>query len=584
MLTNKKREFLYAMSAFGPNLIMTMLMAYYLNAMNPDSLRESINLWAWAPVAIVSTSAFAALWTIGRVFNSVIDIPVASMLDRMKNRYARIRLPILIAFVPIVLSTIALCLPISMEPGSIINTVQFFVMIIIFFLAYTMLLVAFYASLSTVCKDRKQRARIAFYKSFIDTVQYALAYAATPGILSALKNTDLNVMHVTLFMTPLLCTILIPVIMSFGKKAKAAALGEGLGLAAAPIVVAPAAAVEAAEIPVVAEAPAVTPEVQAIEAGGKKAKKKLFDDTPEQGDEKVQKVGIFKSIGFVLSNRAFWPWCLVAFIYFMGLQLFLTSQNALISGVLYLDTTWAMILNIAAFGPVPVMLWLYNKLLKKKGIRFSFQVALLCFGVGIGCFSLGSAYFFPNDIWPRIVINMIGGTISSFAIGAFFMMPVMISSQVGAVDRKVTKRNNSGMYFAGQGICMGIGASISTGLIWELGLKKLGDLPPVKTIFDVTHVDYVKNILGGWDKVETIRDFYTIPLGGFIAPFVVTALCLIAFGVAFLLPKSYDTKTIGKLFDKNYVPDAEDIADAEVAEETAAESVEPAAGQPTEQA
>ena len=39
------------------------------------------------------------------------------------------------------------------------------------------------------------------------------------------------------------------------------------------------------------------------------------------------------------------------------------------------------ILNTCAFAPVPVMLYLFNKLKAKKGTRFTYQTCLICFAI-----------------------------------------------------------------------------------------------------------------------------------------------------------------------------------------------------------
>ncbi|MCL2720026.1 MAG: MFS transporter [Treponema sp.] len=499
MLINKRREFLYALSVFGPNIIFTMLMAYFTSAVDPRNLEVNKELWAWSQPdgsfePIVFTAIFGILFTISRIFDALITVPLASKLDGMKNKYTRLRLPILIAVVPLIASVVALCIPLTLAPNSHLNTFWFFAVLIVFFTAYTLAMVAFYSGLSSICKDRSQRARVSFFKSFIDTVQYALAYALIPLILSSLKGTGLNIMHLILMSSPLILTLFIPVIMSKGQK-------------------------DTEVNPVNSEA---------------------------EQDTQEKKPGIISSLKFVVTNKAFWSWMLVAFVYFTGLQLFLTMQNELISGVLLLTPVFAALLNAAAFGPVPIMLYFYNKIMKRKGIRFALQASLFSFAVGIICFSMGSAMFFPNSIVPRIVINAIGATVSSFSIGAFFMMVLMIPSQVAAVELKVVKRRNSAMYFAGQGIVVGTAGAIATGVL-ATTLRSLDKI-------------YLSTSMIGADGIM----YDNIPLGGFIAPFIVAFLSLVAFCAAFLMPKSYDTKTIGKLFDSNYVPDSEDLADSEI--------------------
>jgi len=126
------------------------------------------------------------------------------------------------------------------------------------------------------------------------------------------------------------------------------------------------------------------------------------------------------------------------------------------------------------------------------------------------------------------------------------MMVLMVPSQVAAVELKVMKRRNSAMYFAGQGIVIGVAGAIATGILADTALRGIGEISVATTLLE--------------------SGAYNIPLGGFLAPFIVAFLCLLAFFTAFLMPKSYDTKTIGKLFDTNYIPDSEDLADSEIVE------------------
>ena len=78
--------------------------------------------------------------------------------------------------------------------------------------------------------------------------------------------------------------------------------------------------------------------------------------TPEKN------VGIGESIVLTFKSRPFAKWLIVNCITFFGLQMFLVSQNALISGVMNLGAGWAALLNTCAFAPVPLMLFIFNKL------------------------------------------------------------------------------------------------------------------------------------------------------------------------------------------------------------------------------
>ncbi|MCL2860789.1 MAG: MFS transporter [Firmicutes bacterium] len=556
MLKNKKREFLYMLGYFGPGVIFNLILAYFLSAVNPIFLNVDIEIWSWGsgPThALVVTAVFGILFTISRVFDALIDVPVAKKLDKMTDKYKRLRLPILIAIVPSFIGVAMLCLPLLFRNnpadittgGQVGNTIWFVFGLIIFFTSFTLTQIAFQAGIANISKDRKQRVRMSYFKSFIDTVQFALVFALTPLILTAFRGTGLNVMHLILMMSPLLLTLLIPVIMSRGHKGY-----DGFANIdnVTPIVTDAGTTSNESETQEIEEAPIMAAATESIETtvpigavSGSTATMASVEAIPEKKNFLVE---IFSSVKFVITNKAYWPWMLAAFIYFTALQLFLSTQNELISSVLQLGAGHAALLNSMAFGPVPIMLYFYNKLMRRKGIRFALQVSFLTFAIGIVCFSLGSAVFFPYSIGPRLIINALGAATSSFSIGAFFMMLLMIPSQVAAVELKVAKRRNSAMYFAGQGIVIGIAGALATGFIADFILR---------------------NIIGGIyvPGTETL-ELGAVPMGAFIAPFIVAALCLIAISVTFLMPKSYDVKTIGKLFDKNYVPTKEDLTDIEI--------------------
>ncbi len=477
MLNKRWKEILYAFSAFGPNLVMIAMMAYFTDAVDPTFMIEShssaLPSMSFNSTIIVAPILFGILWTIGRVFDGFIDVPFASLTDKMKNKYARVTMPILIGVIPMILGAVLMCVPIVRTAGSesIINTVWFFVMGIIFFAFYTLTLIAFYGSLSSVCTDHAQRKRISFFKSFFDTVAYALVYA----VLNLIISPNFNILSLLMCLSPLMLTILIPVFLF------------------------------------------------------RKADKRIDTDkedaaaNPDAVEVKEEKAGVLSSLALVFTNKKFLSWLAVNCISFFGLQLFLAAQNVLVVSVLGIDKVWMTLLNTAAFGPVPLTLILFNRAIKKRGVRFAAKTAMLSFAVGILGFFFGSQLFWGSNLIPKLVFASVGGTISSYAIGAFFSMPVMITSQVGAVDREVTGKSNSGMYFAGQALATTVFGALSTGIVYAF----LKQLP----------------VIGGSEATE-------LKLGSLLVPIIVSVCCLIAFGFAFLMPKNFDKEHIGDYFVK----------------------------------
>jgi len=202
--------------------------------------------------------------------------------------------------------------------------------------------------------------------------------------------------------------------------------------------------------------------------------------------------------------------------------MFLSSQNALISGVMNLGAGWAAVLNTCAFAPVPIMLFLFYKLFKKKGIRFAYQLCLLLFAVAILSFNIGSEYFFPHSIMPRIIIGCVGGMFGSFAIGAFFAMPYIVPSQISAMEIKLTGKDHTAMYFATQALTTSIVGAVATGLVYEY--VKGFQLPKVI------------------EGVEIAGEFWRS--GVSLVPLIVSVMCIAGALICFKMPKHYTEEVI----------------------------------------
>ena len=459
-LNKRWKEVLFAATGFGPNLLMVLMMAYFTDAVIPTGLKADLGFWSYGNVTtvLVSVIVFPILWTIGRVFDGIVDVPLAAFTDNLKNKTGKRWIAIVIAVVPMILSFILCWIPIfGRTPdlslaAQIGNSIWIFFWSIVFFASYTLALITFYGALSDVCEDQTQRARVSAYKSVFDTISYALVYAAIPAIFKAV---GLPIWQVALYGSPLMLSILIPIFMQ--RK---------------------------------------TDEVPSFAAGEDKA------------------VPIGTSIKLTLESKPFMKWTLVNCVAFFGLQMFLVAQNTLISGVMNLGAGWAAVLNTCAFAPVPLMLYLFNRLRKKVGVRPVFQSALLSFGLCIFSFCLGSQWFWGDQVMPKLIIGAIGGIIGSWGIGAFFMMPYLIPTSIASVEEEVTGKNHSAMYFAIQALATSIVGAIASSLVYNY--LKLWVAPEAN---------------GGWK------------FGVSMVPFVVFVACIAGFFFCFLMPKRYTART-----------------------------------------
>lgn len=459
-LDRRWKEFVFAASGFGPNIMMVFLMAYFTNAVYPVALTANKAEWSVTGYTLIFPAIWGLLWALGRVFDGVIDIPLAHLTDNLRTRWGNRRPTIVVSFLPMVIGYLLMWTPAEYAENSVLNTVWIIVWGLLFFASYTMCLLAFYGSLSTMCKDEAQRVRVSSFKAFFDTVGYSLVYALVPVFLGK----GINIRTVALCGIPLMLTMLIPLLM--------------------------------------------------IKEGAK------YGD-PVQNTPKIP---FWENLKIVLKNKAFLKWLAVNCCVFFGLQIFLAAQNALISGWMELGATYAAIMNTAAFAPVPLTLFLFYKILRKKGMRFAIQSSFLVFAVAVLGFIVGGKIFWPDNVTAQVVIGCIGGVISSYSIGAFFAMPYIVPTQLAAVELELTGKNRSASYFAMQALFTSVASAISIGVIYE----------------------YIKGATA--DQLFGIAAPAGEPfkLGLMFVPIIVCVMCVAGWALAFKMQKTYTKEIVAK--------------------------------------
>lgn len=484
-LDKKWKEFLFAFSGFGPNFLMILMGSYFSDALNPSALESGEQFQSIMPgVCFILPAAFPILYAISKIFDGIIDIPFAHITDTLSTKWGRRRPAIAVCTVPMIISFILCWIPVGGVDNPLLNTIWVTVFSLIFFASYTMCLIAFYGSLSTACVDESQRLRVSGYKSFFDTICYCVVYALVPVILSAAK---IQIDTLVFICVPLMLTMIIPLFLI--KE------GEKYGY-------------------------------------------------PENNGMNPQKVTFGESIRLTFKNRVFRRWLYVNCCTFFGLNMFLASMNGLIIGGMGLNGFQMAILNTCAFGPVPVMLYLFNKAKARFGIRATYQSCLLLFAVAIMSFFIGSRYVMgEGNITAKMIVGMIGSVCGSWSIGAFFMMPYLVPAQISSVEEKLTGKNHSAMYFAGNAVATSVVGAISGNLVYEYA----------KNIFFANGQGFTWAEAG--DNLSASETAYlalfgvegtseqvaanVFNFGNLMVPFIVVIACVLGFFIAFKLPKNF---------------------------------------------
>lgn len=481
-LNKKWKEFLYAFSGFGPNFLMILMGAYFTDAMNPAAMgdHQAVQTIA-AGVCFISPAIFPILFAIGKAFDGIIDIPFAHIADTLSTKFGRTRPVIAVCFLPMVLAYAMLWIPIGGAERQMLNTIWIFIWCIVFFSSYTMSLISYYGSLSTVCVDEPQRLRVSGYKAFFDTISYCLVYALVPVILQGI---GLHIDKFAFVSLPLMLTMLVPMFL--------------------------------------------------IKEGAKYG-------YPENRGEIPQKISLGESLKLTFKNRIFLSWTAVNCCTYFGLQMFLVGMNAMFIGGMGFNGLEMAVANTCAFGPVPVMLYFFNKLKAKKGVRFTYQSCLLAFAVAILSFFFASTFITGGNKPVQMAIACTGSVVGSWAIGSFFMMPYLATSQISSVEEQLTGKNHAAMYFAANAVTKSIVGAISGSLIYE-SIKNLFTTKSGGMVW-ASGTKEAAALLG-------VAENEAFNFGTLIVPFIVCAVCVIGYFLAFKMPKDFSAPIVAKEFKR----------------------------------
>lgn len=167
-----------------------------------------IESWTYLNKTLVVAGLWAFLRFIAKAFDGLIDLPLAAFADKLNTRFGRRKTAILIGLIPTVISYCLFLVP--LDPfESILNTVWFGGLLIIFYACYTLTMLTYYATFSEVCENESDALFLSNSKSICDVVYFSLSFALIPVFVSL----GVNIRVVSLIFLPLVLSMLIPFFM-----------------------------------------------------------------------------------------------------------------------------------------------------------------------------------------------------------------------------------------------------------------------------------------------------------------------------------------------------------------------------------
>ncbi len=414
-LKNKKELILYAISPFGLHILNIIVSTYLINSFLVDNYVTDAEQWIYSDYTVVSVVLFAILVTFSKIIANIVDVPIAIGVDKIKSHYGRRRPAILIGLIITFSTFVLLMVPISQTPESIGNTIWFSLLLFAFYISYVMTLVSYYATFSEITKDEKDFAILTKFKISIDAFSFLLAYTLVPIFISF----GYTVRGVAFLALPLSLMMIIPLFMIKEKSS--------------------------------------LPQDSMIED--------YKEEEIDISKERYRKLGIRKSFLMIFKNKVFVIWIIIFTFLQISLQLFMVSETVYFSGSLFFNGFKIALITLCVFLPIPLTNRIYKSIARRFGFKIAFIYSLAIFIIAI---ILMIGIYYVKDETTKLIFGVIAALISSFGIGSFFSIGLVIPATISKIEYKRTGISYFAMFVGIESIVSNFFASLATGALWLL--------------------------------------------------------------------------------------------------------------------
>ena len=399
--TNKKQLILYGCSGLGINMLSLFMGSYLCSALMSGGFEKNVEQWTYLNKDIVVYGLWTVLAFFAKALDGFIDLPFAYLIDKIKYKFGRRKMGLLIGVVPTIITFVLFLIPLN-DSATILNTVWFGVILCLFYSFYTLTMLTYYATFREVCATEKDVMFLSNVKSIFDVVYFSLGFALIPVFIGM----KFNIRIIALIFLPLSLTMLIPFFML------------------------------------------------------KENNNNEYDEN-NKNNNKQDRITLKEAFKCSFTNKTFIYWMFTISIVTIGLQLFLGGINEVFSST---DLNMTVVMA-SSFAPVPLTILAYNKFMKKRGLGFAYRFVLTVFAIGMLVLLFCYFNPFNLTPLGLHVVAVLGGIFISFSIGAFFSITYSVPSNIAELEYQRTGKTVSAMYFAVQGVFEGIAAGIATGII-----------------------------------------------------------------------------------------------------------------------
>lgn len=348
--TKKSQIMLYGCAGLGVNMLNMIVGTYLCSALLVGGFEHNVENWTYLNKDLVVAALWSLLIVIAKAIDGIIDVPLSHLTDNLKTRWGKRRPSIVLGYVPMIIAYLLFLVPVDHE-ASILNTLWFALVLFVFYGAYTLTMLTYYATFAEVTRTEKELVLLSNVKSVCDVVYFSMSYALVPLFVSL----GMNVRNVAVAFLPLSLTMLIPLFM--------------------------------------------LKEESTLEA----------DNT----DVPAERVSLKKSLFFVFKDKPFIFWMCCVFVMNMGLQLFLGGINEYFSTT-GLNMTVVMATCFVPV-PFTLILYnrIVNK--KGLGFAYRYILLVFALGMGLMgfCRLVPASIIYPYAIFCSLVVSFAIGAFFS---------------------------------------------------------------------------------------------------------------------------------------------------------------------------
>lgn len=204
-LTKKSSLILYGCSGLGVNMLNLIVGSYLCSALLVGGFEEHVENWTFLNKDLVVAGLWSVLILIAKIVDGLIDLPLSHFVDNMKTKWGKRKTGILLGYVPMLLAYGLFLIP--LDPfASILNTVWFGFLLLVFYTTYTLTMITYYATFAEVTARQEDIVLLSNVKSVCDVGYFSLGYALVPAFVSM----GMNIRLVALLFIPLSLTMMIP--------------------------------------------------------------------------------------------------------------------------------------------------------------------------------------------------------------------------------------------------------------------------------------------------------------------------------------------------------------------------------------